>query len=85
MKPATETLRLTPTQLATMLIFEAQIASLQTAANQLAFVKCDDEAKAIVKAANGLIEFYTAAKREWATGIVVATANSVIPSLGLRP
>lgn len=76
-----QTLRLTPQQLATILVFEAQLQSMSAAIAQLTWVSCTDEAAAMTKAQTALAESLVAIKRGWDTGIVLAAANSVIPNL----
>lgn len=81
MNESKQTLRLTPKQLATILIFEAQIQSLQSGAQQLTWVGCTEEAQILARTQASLIESFTALKRAWDTGLVIAAANSVIPNL----
>ena len=77
-------LRLTPHQLATMLVMESLIQALQTGATQLGgFLKLEDEARDIMAAAEVLAKRLEERRRTWATGLVLAAASDV-PSLVQR-
>lgn len=72
------TLKLTPKQLAAMLVVDACRAALQTGANQLgAFLGMKDEADILVKHVDGLKADFEALEQKRAAGIVVAQPADV--------
>lgn len=70
-------LRLTPQQLAIVLVVEAQIASLQYGANQLGgFLKLR-EADALIAARDVLVSALGEMHRQWSGQVVLASAADV--------
>jgi len=81
--PPPQTIRLTPHQMATMLVVEAQIQALQMGANQLGgFLKLDEEAKLLISAATHLAKGLEKFKRQWESGIVLASEAPPEPRVG---
>jgi hypothetical protein len=76
-----QTIRLTPKQLATILVFEAQIQAMQAGIQQLTWVGCTEAAEAMAKQQAAAVDAFTTLKRGWDTGLVIAAANAVIPNL----
>ncbi len=73
-----QTLRLTPHQLATVLVFDGAIAMLQTGANQLGgFLKLKAEADVLISAIELIGSRKVALQKEWGGGIVIAKPADV--------
>lgn len=71
-------LRLTPTQLATVLTFDAQITNLQTAANQLGgFLKLTAEAETLIAAARVINDAKEKLLKEWSGAVVLVPAGEL--------
>lgn len=71
-------LELTPTQLAAMLVIDAQVAQLQIAANQLGgFLKMTREADLIVSAMKVLAEGKERLVQEWARKVQIVPAGAL--------
>ena len=78
-----KTIRLTPHQMATMLVIEAQIQALQMGSNQLGgFLGLKDEADLLMSAANHLAKGLEKFKRGWETGLVIASEAPPEPRVG---
>lgn len=78
-------LRVTPQQLVQMVVLEAQIAALQTAANQLAGLKLTDAADVCVAARDALIHGLGNLQRQWQGGVVVVQPGDVKILEGASP
>jgi hypothetical protein len=76
--PPPQTIRLTPHQMATMLVIEGAMATLQMGSNQLGgFLGLKDEADLLMSACNHLGKGLEEMKREWEGKVVLVGAGAM--------
>lgn len=73
--------QLTPQRLATVLVLEQCINTLQIATMQLKQLALANEARTVEASAQSLVDAMNAWQKEWACAIVIAPAGTPLPKL----
>lgn len=78
-------MRVTPEQLATIIVFEAQVRALETGAQMLGdMLGLKSEAEVLVSARNHLVKALNKMKTDWDRKVIVASPAEV-PQLMVEP